>query len=83
VEAKTKDTGAKTTFLLSYHDSATVSPESTDITVIYELKLEGSRPAVLRLGAFRRNTRAGAKGLYVDGGANSGMGNWLSGLRLL
>ncbi|RLL93864.1 hypothetical protein CFD26_101141 [Aspergillus turcosus] len=43
VEAKTKETGAKTTFLLSYHDSATVSPESTDIsfTVIYELKLKG------------------------------------------
>lgn len=47
MEARTKDTGAKTTFLLSYHDTAAVSPESTDIsfTVIYELKLTGIEPS--------------------------------------
>ncbi|KAL4969536.1 SRPBCC family protein [Aspergillus stella-maris] len=43
VEATTKGTGARTTFLLSYNGTAEVSPASTDVsfTVIYELKLEG------------------------------------------
>ncbi|RDW70940.1 hypothetical protein BP6252_07503 [Coleophoma cylindrospora] len=43
VEARTEDTGAKTTFLLSYNIGATVSPDSTDIsfTVIYELRVAG------------------------------------------
>jgi hypothetical protein len=43
VEARTKGTGARTIFLLSYNGSAEVSPQSHDVsfTVIYELKLEG------------------------------------------
>lgn len=43
VEARTKGTGARTSFLLSYNGAAEVSPLSHDVsfTVIYELKLEG------------------------------------------
>ncbi|EHK22125.1 uncharacterized protein TRIVIDRAFT_216138 [Trichoderma virens Gv29-8] len=68
VAATTLDTGAKTTFLVSYQPNAVVSPDSTDVsfTVIYELKLAGVQPGSDKAKEIERDYPELARKACVD-----------------